>query len=51
MTDKTPDPAHDPAPKPAPAPPAAMPKEYGGPTGPEPTRYGDWEQKGRCTDF
>lgn len=19
--------------------------------GPEPTRYGDWENKGRCTDF
>jgi len=32
-----------------PAPPA--PKEFGGPKGPEPTRYGDWEQKGRCTDF
>ena len=28
-----------------------MPKEEGGPKGPEPTRYGDWEQKGRCTDF
>jgi len=28
-----------------------MPKEIGGPKGPEPTRYGDWEQKGRCTDF
>ena len=27
------------------------PKEIGGPKGPEPTRYGDWEQKGRCTDF
>jgi len=39
-----------PTPKPAPAPPA-MPKEVGGPKGPEPTRYGDWEQKGRCTDF
>jgi len=25
--------------------------EHGGPKGPEPTRYGDWEQKGRCTDF
>ena len=25
--------------------------EYGGPKGPEPTRYGDWEQAGRCTDF
>jgi hypothetical protein len=29
----------------------AMPKEIGGPKGPEPTRYGDWEVKGRCTDF
>jgi hypothetical protein len=27
------------------------PKEFGGPKGPEPTRYGDWEVKGRCTDF
>ena len=25
--------------------------EINGPKGPEPTRYGDWEQKGRCTDF
>ncbi len=25
--------------------------EIGGYQGPEPTRYGDWEQKGRCTDF
>ena len=25
--------------------------EYGGPKGPEPTRYGDWERKGRCIDF
>ncbi len=25
--------------------------EIGGPTGPEPTRYGDWEKKGRVTDF
>ncbi|KNA11971.1 hypothetical protein SOVF_130190 [Spinacia oleracea] len=25
--------------------------EIGGPRGPEPTRYGDWEQKGRCSDF
>jgi hypothetical protein len=33
----------------APAP--ERPKEIGGPSGPEPTRYGDWEQKGRCTDF
>ena len=25
--------------------------ETGGPKGPEPTRYGDWERKGRCVDF
>lgn len=25
--------------------------ERGGPRGPEPTRYGDWERKGRVTDF
>ncbi len=25
--------------------------ELGGPSGPEPTRYGDWERKGRCIDF
>ena len=47
--------------KPAPAPteaskgkaaePAPRPREIGGPKGPEPTRYGDWEVGGRCTDF
>ena len=26
-------------------------KEIGGQTGPEPTRYGDWEKNGRVTDF
>ena len=26
-------------------------KEIGGPKGPEPTRYGDWEKRGRCIDF
>ena len=26
-------------------------EELGGPKGPEPTRYGDWERKGRCIDF
>lgn len=30
-------------------------QEWGGPTKggsmPEPTRFGDWERKGRCTDF
>lgn len=25
--------------------------EIGGPSGPEPTRYGDWEKHGRCIDF
>ncbi|MGH8209688.1 MAG: DUF1674 domain-containing protein [Steroidobacteraceae bacterium] len=27
------------------------PREIGGPSGPEPTRFGDWEKKGRCIDF
>jgi len=31
--------------------PATRPREIGGPKGPEPTRYGDWEYGGRCTDF
>jgi len=26
-------------------------REIGGPTGPEPTRFGDWERAGRCIDF
>lgn len=59
--------AHRPKPAggaPAPAKPAARPaadeaagkapdrpKEIGGPSGPEPTRYGDWERKGICVDF
>ncbi|HEX4260023.1 MAG TPA: DUF1674 domain-containing protein [Acetobacteraceae bacterium] len=34
-----------------PAPAVEKPKEIGGPPGPEPTRYGDWERKGRCIDF
>jgi hypothetical protein len=25
--------------------------EIGGPSGPEPTRFGDWERKGICVDF
>ena len=29
----------------------AAPREIGGPSGPEPTRYGDWERNGRCIDF
>jgi hypothetical protein len=45
-------PAATPAPEPAPKPaPAKMPKEIGGPAGPEPTRFGDWERKGRVSDF
>jgi len=35
----------------APKPQPPKPREIGGPKGPEPTRYGDWEFNGRCTDF
>ncbi|MGH6879373.1 succinate dehydrogenase assembly factor 4 [Hypericibacter sp.] len=35
--------------KPKPA--APKTREIGGPKGPEPTRYGDWEVGGRCSDF
>ena len=28
-----------------------VPKEFQGPKGPEPTRYGDWENKGIASDF
>ncbi|MGP1395247.1 MAG: DUF1674 domain-containing protein [Inquilinaceae bacterium] len=31
--------------------PPHAPAEIGGREGPEPTRYGDWEVGGRCTDF
>ena len=34
--------------RPAPQP---IAKEIGGPKGPDPTRYGDWEVNGRCVDF
>ena len=46
-------PAHAGAPTPAQATPviAAKVPEIGGPAGPEPTRYGDWERKGVCVDF
>ena len=30
---------------------AQLPPELGGPKGPEPTRYGDWERKGIVSDF
>lgn len=32
-------------------PPVPREKELGGPKGPEPTRYGDWERKGVISDF
>jgi len=31
--------------------PQETPPEEGGPAGPEPTRYGDWERKGLAIDF
>ncbi len=31
--------------------PGAKVKETGGPKGPEPTRFGDWERNGICIDF
>ena len=30
---------------------AELQPEHGGPRGPEPTRYGDWEKKGLAVDF
>jgi hypothetical protein len=30
---------------------AAREPEQGGPKGPEPTRFGDWERKGLAVDF
>ncbi len=47
-------PEKDNAARKAPAPAAAKPMpqpEVGGRDGPEPTRYGDWEVKGICSDF
>ncbi len=44
----SPPPVEDPA---APAPTPTPPREIGGRSGPEPTRYGDWERGGRCIDF
>lgn len=37
--------------KPAEPPKAPATGEVGGPAGPEPTRFGDWEKAGRCSDF
>ena len=45
-------PAHLSESPPVPAPePARRADEHGGPKGEEPTRYGDWENKGICWDF
>ena len=45
-------PAHLSKSKPVPAPDAGEAgEEHGGPKGREPTRYGDWENKGICWDF
>jgi hypothetical protein len=49
------EPTPGPPPKRKPLTPAAEgpapPKEVGGPTGPESTRYGDWENRGAASDF
>lgn len=52
-TEAAPQPAKTPEPSVATVPekPKELAKEFGGPKGPEPTRYGDWERKGRCVDF
>lgn len=47
----TPSAAVDGAPAGAATPVPAKVPEIGGPEGPEPTRYGDWERKGICIDF
>ena len=47
---ETPEPVPSTSSEPAP-PGTSQPREIGGPKGPEPTRYGDWEVNGRCTDF
>lgn len=56
MTSQTPNPTPDVPTSPAPGEKretqaSDRPREFGGPKGPEPTRYGDWERKGRCIDF
>jgi hypothetical protein len=50
--EKTLDPkSRKPAPEPEKPEIAKSKKEIGGPKGPEPTRYNDWEKGGRCVDF
>ena len=51
MTDADKPTAEEAKPEPAkPAPPKKV-EEIGGPPGPEPTRYGDWQFNGKVTDF
>ena len=52
--DKKPSATETPKAEPAKPVPPEKPKkveEIGGPPGPEPTRYGDWEAKGIVSDF
>jgi hypothetical protein len=49
VSDKTPEKTEEKTEKTEPKP--AQPREIGGPKGPEPTRYNDWEKNGRCVDF
>jgi len=58
MTSREQEAAQPASPQPTPAappqpqmPPRPLPPEVDGPSGPEPTRYGDWERKGRVSDF
>jgi hypothetical protein len=41
----------EPQPEDSTQPQPTRPREIGGRGGPDPTRYGDWEYKGRCIDF
>ncbi len=51
MSDKPQQTTKDGGDKPAAEEKPKKPKEIGGPKGPEPTRYGDWERKGIVSDF
>lgn len=45
-------PESPPAPMTDPSPDGPVPlPEVGGPAGPEPTRFGDWDLNGKCVDF
>lgn len=46
-----PDPSRPMADPPQPQLQPPLPPEIGGAPGPEPTRYGDWQYKGRVSDF